>query len=130
MTEAASMNWSREFDEPIPLPNGRELVTLEDAGRYVDALPRSMHEREEWQMVGAERRQARSGDHPTPQARQAPRDRQMTVFVLREYEQAGRRRRSCHYVSISFMKTNRNSMRCIAFYRTGSPCAPSPSSAR
>jgi hypothetical protein len=31
MMEAASMNSSREFDEPIPLPNGRELVTLEDA---------------------------------------------------------------------------------------------------
>jgi hypothetical protein len=23
--------WSRKFDEPIPLPRGRELVTLEDA---------------------------------------------------------------------------------------------------
>jgi hypothetical protein len=44
-------DWSREFDEPIPLPNGRELVTLEDVARYVDALPRRMHEREEWQAV-------------------------------------------------------------------------------
>jgi hypothetical protein len=43
--------WTREFDEPIPLPDGGELRTLIDAGRYVDALPRSMHEREEWQMV-------------------------------------------------------------------------------
>jgi hypothetical protein len=43
--------WSREFDEPIALPNGGELRTLLDAGRYVDALPRSMHEREEWQTV-------------------------------------------------------------------------------
>jgi hypothetical protein len=43
--------WSRAFDEPIPLPDGGELRTLIDAGRYVDALPRSMHEREEWQMV-------------------------------------------------------------------------------
>ena len=51
MTEAASMNWSREFDEPIVLPDGGELRTLLDAGRYVDALPRSMHEREEWQAV-------------------------------------------------------------------------------
>jgi hypothetical protein len=25
MTEAASMNWSREFDEPIVLPDGGEL---------------------------------------------------------------------------------------------------------
>ena len=45
------MSWSARFDEPIPLPDGRELRTLLDAGRYVDALPRSMHEREEWQMV-------------------------------------------------------------------------------
>ena len=45
------MNWSREFDEPIALPDGGELRTLLDAGRYVDALPRSMHEREEWQAV-------------------------------------------------------------------------------
>jgi hypothetical protein len=51
MTEAASMNWSREFDEPIALPDGGELRTLLDAGRYVDALPRSIHEREEWQAV-------------------------------------------------------------------------------
>jgi hypothetical protein len=51
MTEAASMNWSREFDEPIVLPDGGELRTLLDAGRYVDALPRSMHERKEWQAV-------------------------------------------------------------------------------
>src|SRR5580692_4715145 len=51
MTEAASMNWSREFDEPIVLPDGGELRTLLDAGRYVDALPRSIHEREEWQAV-------------------------------------------------------------------------------
>jgi hypothetical protein len=51
MTEAASMNWSGEFDEPIVLPDGGELRTLLDAGRYVAALPHSMHEREEWQMV-------------------------------------------------------------------------------
>ena len=45
------MSWSRPFDEPIPLPDGGELRTLLDAGRYVDALPRSMHEREEWKTV-------------------------------------------------------------------------------
>jgi hypothetical protein len=44
-------DWKRAFDEPIPLPDGGELRTLLDAGRYVDALPRSMHEREEWQTV-------------------------------------------------------------------------------
>jgi hypothetical protein len=43
--------WKRAFDDPIPLPNAGELRTLLDAGRYVDALPRSMHEREEWKTV-------------------------------------------------------------------------------
>jgi hypothetical protein len=45
------VSWSTRFDEPIPLPDGAELRTLLDAGRYVDALPRIMHEREEWQTV-------------------------------------------------------------------------------
>jgi hypothetical protein len=26
--------WKRPFDDPIPLPRGRQLVTLEDAARY------------------------------------------------------------------------------------------------
>ena len=43
--------WSREYDEPIALPDVGELRTLLDAGRYVDKLPRSIHEREEWQAV-------------------------------------------------------------------------------
>jgi hypothetical protein len=43
--------WSARFDEPIPLPDGGALRTLLDAGRSVDALPHSMHEREEWQAV-------------------------------------------------------------------------------
>ena len=47
----ADRGWKRAFDDPIPLPDGSELRTLLDAGRYVDALPRSMHEREEWQTV-------------------------------------------------------------------------------
>jgi hypothetical protein len=44
-------DWSRHFDAPIALPDGGELRTLLDAGRYVDKRPRSMHEREEWQLV-------------------------------------------------------------------------------
>ena len=43
------MSWSRRFDEAIILPNGSELLTLVDAGRYVEALPKSQHERLEWQ---------------------------------------------------------------------------------
>jgi hypothetical protein len=33
----------RAFDEPIVLPNGRELVTLEDAGTYITKLPKAAH---------------------------------------------------------------------------------------
>jgi hypothetical protein len=42
------MPWSRRFDKPIFLPDGRQLLTLLDAGRYVNALPRRTYEREEW----------------------------------------------------------------------------------
>jgi hypothetical protein len=36
--------WRRPFDGPIPLPRGRELVTLEDAGNYITKLPKAEHE--------------------------------------------------------------------------------------
>jgi hypothetical protein len=35
--------WSREFDEPIDLPLGRKLATLEDAGNYISKLPKAEH---------------------------------------------------------------------------------------
>jgi hypothetical protein len=41
--------WAREFDEPIDLPRGRQLVTLEDAGNYITELPKAEHEEPEWQ---------------------------------------------------------------------------------
>ncbi len=41
--------WKRRFDEPIPLPRSRQLVTLEDAGNYIATLPNAVHEAEEWQ---------------------------------------------------------------------------------
>jgi hypothetical protein len=31
------------------LPRGRQLVTLEDAGRYITKLPKAEHEAAEWQ---------------------------------------------------------------------------------
>jgi hypothetical protein len=41
--------WSRKFDEPIPLPKGRQLATLKDAGTYITKLPKAEHEAKEWQ---------------------------------------------------------------------------------
>jgi hypothetical protein len=43
------VTWSRKFDEPIPLPRGRALVTLKDAGNYITKLPKAEHEAPEWQ---------------------------------------------------------------------------------
>ncbi len=37
--------WPRKFDEPIPLPKGRQLVTLKDAGTYITKLPTKEAER-------------------------------------------------------------------------------------
>jgi hypothetical protein len=42
-------DWSRRFDESIPLPDGGELRTLLDAGCYVEALSELRHELAEWQ---------------------------------------------------------------------------------
>ena len=44
----ANRGWKRRFEEPIPLPRGRQLVTLEDAGKYITKLPRADHEAQEW----------------------------------------------------------------------------------
>jgi hypothetical protein len=41
--------WSREFEDPIDLPHGRKLVTLQDAGNYVTGLPKAEHGAPEWQ---------------------------------------------------------------------------------
>ena len=41
--------WSREFDEPIPRPNGKSLVTLSDARAYILKLKKADQESEPWQ---------------------------------------------------------------------------------
>jgi hypothetical protein len=43
------VSWSREFDEPIALANGRTLVTLRDAAAYITALPKREAGLPEWQ---------------------------------------------------------------------------------
>jgi hypothetical protein len=44
-----SLSWSREFDEPIQLPNGRTLITLRDAAIYNTELPKKEAAEPEWQ---------------------------------------------------------------------------------
>jgi hypothetical protein len=45
----ADRGWNRPFDDPIPLPKGRQLVTLKDAATYIIKLPKSEHTAPEWQ---------------------------------------------------------------------------------
>jgi hypothetical protein len=45
---APSSGWSRTFDDPIQLPDGRELVTLRDAGELIAALPKTEQHGPQW----------------------------------------------------------------------------------
>ena len=47
------MPWSTPFDDPIPLPKGRKLVALKDAGAYITKLPKAGHDAPEWQATMA-----------------------------------------------------------------------------
>jgi hypothetical protein len=44
----AKRGWKTPFDDPIPLPRGRRLVTLEDAAGYIQKLPKGDHKLEAW----------------------------------------------------------------------------------
>jgi hypothetical protein len=44
--------WMQPFDDPIPLPRGRQLVTLKDAASYIMKLPKAEQNVEEWQTAG------------------------------------------------------------------------------
>jgi hypothetical protein len=45
----ADRGWSRPFDDPIPLPGGRTLLTVHDAATYITGLPRNESALPEWQ---------------------------------------------------------------------------------
>jgi hypothetical protein len=45
----AAKGWQRKFEDPIPLPDGRELVTLRDAATHIAALPKTEAALPEWQ---------------------------------------------------------------------------------
>jgi hypothetical protein len=47
----ADRGWKRRFEDPIPLPSGRCLVTLEDAGNYITKLPKAEHQARKWRVA-------------------------------------------------------------------------------
>jgi hypothetical protein len=44
----ADRGWKRPLEDPIPLPRGRQLITLKDAADYITRLPKAEHESPEW----------------------------------------------------------------------------------
>jgi hypothetical protein len=46
---SADRGRKRPFEDPILLPRGRQLITLEDAGNYITKLTKAEHEASEWQ---------------------------------------------------------------------------------
>ena len=61
MTMSRVTDWPRAFDDPITLPNGRRLVTLQDAADYIMKLPKAEQTLPEWQtaigcLIGAAER--------------------------------------------------------------------------
>jgi hypothetical protein len=45
----ADRGWQRRFDEPIPRPKGKPLLTLKDAADFITALPKKEAAAPEWQ---------------------------------------------------------------------------------
>ena len=45
----ADDGWPRKFEDPIPVPGGRELITLRDAADYITGLPKNESDLPEWQ---------------------------------------------------------------------------------
>ena len=45
------MPWSTPFDEAIPLPGGRKLVTLQQAADYIMKLPEDIQHEQRWQIA-------------------------------------------------------------------------------
>jgi hypothetical protein len=45
------LSWPSPFYEPIPLPDGSQIVTLEDAAQYIQKLPKVEQELHAWQFA-------------------------------------------------------------------------------
>lgn len=41
--QTMTVGWGRPFEDPIKV-DGREMVTLRDAGEYITALPKKEHQ--------------------------------------------------------------------------------------
>jgi hypothetical protein len=45
----AKVNWSRRFEDPVPMPDGSTVRTIREAAEYATSLPRKIGNTEPWQ---------------------------------------------------------------------------------
>jgi hypothetical protein len=69
LSRKAPTGWSREFEDPIPLRKGRQLVTLKDAAAYIMKLPKAEQNAVEWQAATEALIMAAEGRGPLLHAR-------------------------------------------------------------
>jgi hypothetical protein len=63
------MPWSDRFDDPIPLPNSRPIMTLKNAADFIMALPKPDMSSEPWQIALKQLIDAAEGRNPIMHAR-------------------------------------------------------------
>jgi hypothetical protein len=49
MGRAAKVSWEQVFADPITVPDGWELRSPRDAGKFIASLPQSVQDCPEWQ---------------------------------------------------------------------------------
>jgi hypothetical protein len=49
LPEYILLPWTTRFEDPIALPDGRQLFTLKDAADYITKLPREQSDLAQWQ---------------------------------------------------------------------------------
>jgi hypothetical protein len=47
----AALSCSTSFDDPIPLPRGRQIVALKDAANYIQKLKKAERDLPDWQIA-------------------------------------------------------------------------------
>jgi hypothetical protein len=65
----ADRGWKRPLEDPIDLPRGRQLVTLQDAADYILKLPKAEQSLKEWQAATGALIMAVEGRGPLMHAR-------------------------------------------------------------
>jgi hypothetical protein len=46
-----SKGWSKPFEDPIVLPDGRKLITLKHVADFIMKLPKAEQKHEKWQVA-------------------------------------------------------------------------------